>query len=99
MCSSTCDPESPKVSGVAITNDTLAVALSDGQTISVPSGWYPRLVHATAAGRSQWRVTGQGQGIHWPVIDEAISVTNLLNGHPSGESPRSFQRWLKRRPK
>jgi len=82
-----------------VTDDTLSVDLSDGRTISVPIAWYPRLSHATKEERDQWRLIGNGRGIHWPDLDEDISVENLLKGQPSGESQTSFKRWLDQRPK
>lgn len=82
-----------------ITEDTLAVELSDGRTISVPLAWYPRLVHGKPEERKNWRLIGQGQGLHWPDLDEDISVENLLAGKPSGESQQSFKRWLAQRAK
>jgi hypothetical protein len=69
----------------------------DGRTIIVPLGWYPRLYHGTAKERKHWRLIGQGEGIHWPHLDEDISVVNLLTGRASGESQQSLQRWLERR--
>jgi hypothetical protein len=87
-----------RVKGVLVTDDTLSVDLSDGRTISVTLAWYPRLMHATAAERDNWRTIGHGEGIHWPDIDEDISVGNLLEGKPSGESQTSFKRWLDQRP-
>ena len=82
---------------VAITEDTLTADLSDGRTISVPLTWYPRLVHATMEERCNWRLVGGGEGIHWPDLDEDLSVEGLLAGRPSGESQRSFKRWLEAR--
>jgi len=61
-----------------IAEDTLSVDLSDGQTISVPLTWFPRLVHATPGERKNWRLIGKGQGIHWEGLDEDISVEGLL---------------------
>jgi hypothetical protein len=82
---------------VHITVDTLTVDLSDGRSIAVPLAWYPRLAHGTAAERANWRLVGRGEGIHWPDLDEDISVENLLTGAPSGESQRSFRQWLAER--
>ncbi|MBN1487957.1 MAG: DUF2442 domain-containing protein, partial [Anaerolineae bacterium] len=79
---------------VNITEDTLAVDLVDGRTISVPLTWYPRLYHATPDERESWRIIGDGEGIHWPDLDEDISVQNILSGKPSLESQSSFERWL-----
>jgi hypothetical protein len=83
--------------GVAITEEEMAVDLADGRTIIVPLAWYPRLVHATPKERKKWRLIGNGAGIHWPDLDEDISVQNLLAGKPSGESQGSLQRWLEGR--
>ncbi len=82
---------------VAVTDDTLTVQLSDGRSISAPLAWYPRLLHGTAEERGRWRLIGRGRGIHWPDIDEDISVENLLAGRPSTESQHSFKQWLGRR--
>ena len=87
----------PDAERVTITKDTLTVDLSDGRTISVPMAWFPRLLHATAQERRQWRLIGKGQGIHWEDIDEDISVEGLLAGRPSGESQASFKKWLEHR--
>jgi hypothetical protein len=87
----------PKAERVMVTKDTLSVDLSDGRTISVPLSWFPRLVHATVAERSNWRLIGKGHGVHWPDIDEDISIEGLLAGRASGESQSSFQKWLDQR--
>jgi len=89
--------EVPFAETVTVSADTLCVDLSDGRSISVPLGWYPRLLHATAAERKRWRLIGQGLGIHWEDIDEDISVEGLLAGKPSGESQESFSKWLAKR--
>ncbi len=79
---------------VTVTPDTLSVDLLDGRTIAVPLAWFPRLVHATPTERDHWRLIGRGEGIHWPDLDEDISVADLLLGRASGESQVSFGRWL-----
>ena len=89
--------EIPQIVNVSVTDDTLTVELSDGRTISVPTAWYPRLVHATPQEREKWRVIGKGHGIHWESLDEDISVENLLAGRPSGESLASFKKWVENR--
>jgi Protein of unknown function (DUF2442) len=72
----------PKLSARAVdvrTSDTdLAVRLEDGRTVAVPLAWFPRLERATPEQRKKWRLIGRGVGIHWPDIDEDISVENLL---------------------
>lgn len=99
MSTSTVEIEVPFAQEVTVTDETLGVELSDGRSIAVPLGWYPRLVHATASERSNWKLVGKGEGIHWPDLDEDISVEGLLAGKPSGESQTSFANWLKQRPR
>lgn len=78
---------------VSISDNELTVQFNDGRTISVPLSWYPRLEHATSGERQQWEFIGNGTGIHWPAIDEDISVEALLRGLPSRESSASLERW------
>ena len=99
MTTLTVDLKDVQALAISITEDTLSVDLSDGRTIAVPLAWFPRLLQATQAERNHWRLTGKGAGIHWPDLDEDISVENLILGHPSGESQASFQRWLDSRAK
>jgi hypothetical protein len=80
--------------GVAVTDNTLSVELTDGRTIGAPLAWYPRLVHGTRKERRSWRLIAGGRGIHWPDLDEDISVVNLLAGHASSESQASLRKWL-----
>ena len=82
---------------VQVNKDELTVHLRDGRTIIVPLAWYPRLRHGTVKERANWRLIGQGEGIHWPDLDEDISIGNLLLGKLSGESQASFKRWLETR--
>jgi hypothetical protein len=63
----------------------------------VPLAWYPRLLHGQPGERANWRLVGQGEGIHWPDLDEDISAENILFGQPSGESQRSLSSWLQAR--
>lgn len=86
--------------GVRITDQSLTVELSDGRSVSVPLTWYPRLAHGRPAERRRWEIIGAGIGIHWPDLDEDISVEALLLGERSGESAESLRRWRtsRRRP-
>ena len=84
---------------VTVDKDSLTVDFVDCRTITVPLDWYPRLVHGTTGERNNWRLIGQGTGIHWLNLDEDISVENLLAGQSSGESQRSLERWLETRNK
>jgi hypothetical protein len=89
--------EVPNIQQVTITEEALSVDLSDGCTISVPFAWYPRLLQGSPEERNSYRLIGGGSGIYWHELDEDISLKNLILGQPSGESQKSFQRWLKSR--
>lgn len=67
---------------VVVFDEVLTVMLVDGRSLSVPLLWFPRLAQATAEQRSDWRLMGEGTGIHWDMIDEDVSVPRLL-GLPS----------------
>lgn len=82
---------------VSVSDDVLAVGLADGRTITVPLAWFPRLAHGTPAERANWRLIGSGEGIHWPDLDEDISVGSLLAGRRSGEAQESLRRWFQGR--
>ena len=79
---------------VSLTSQALIVDLNDGRTITVPRGWFPRLGHGTQDECANWRLIGNGVGIHWPELDEDISVASLLAGRKSAESPASVGRWF-----
>ncbi len=89
--------ELPRAEDVKVTNDSLIIDLTDGRTITVPLEWFPRLLHATPEERRNWRLIGRGRGVHWEEIDEDISVEGLVFGRPSGESQRSFKKWMDQR--
>jgi hypothetical protein len=80
---------------VQVTADALCIELADGRTISVPLQWYPRLLHGNSKEQSNYELSYDG--IHWPDLNEDISVEGLLRGQKSGESPKSLGRWLKYR--
>jgi hypothetical protein len=69
-----------RVQSVRCTDERLIVDLTDGRELSVPIRWYPRLLNATPAQRADWQLAGAGYGIHWPEIDEDLSVKGLLMG-------------------
>lgn len=94
MSSSLADARPPQVVNVVVTEESLTVALVDGRSLSVPLEWYPRLSRATPAERGNWRLIGRGEGVHWPELDEDISVSGLLAGRASAESQASLERWL-----
>src|ERR1039457_763050 len=82
---------------VTASDEALTVDLADGRTITVPLAWFPRLAHGTPAERANWRLIGGGSGIHWPDLDEDISVESLLAGRRSGETQESLRRWIEAR--
>ncbi|MGY6274904.1 DUF2442 domain-containing protein [Methylomonas sp. MgM2] len=77
--------EIPRASSVTCTDQELIVLLVDGRQISVPIIWFPRLAKADARQRDDYQILGDGEGIHWPQIDEDISVFGLIAGKPSVE--------------
>ena len=97
MAISMAEIEVPNAENVKVTGNALSINLSDGRTLTVPLDWFPRLSNATSKERNNWRLIGNGQGIHWEDIDEDISVEGLIAGRPSGESRTSLKRWLNRR--
>ncbi len=82
---------------VAFTEDAMTVRLDDGRAMSVPLAWYPRLLHGSPGERRNYELIGDGEGIHWPDLDEDISVEGLLAGRRSAESAGSLARWLQGR--
>ena len=73
---------------VECTDDELIVALSDGRSLSVPIVWFPRLAKASPSERADYELLGNGAGVHWPQVDEDVSVAGLLAGRPSAEFSR-----------
>lgn len=73
----------PKAREVSVTDDELIVLLADGFKVSFPLVWFPRLLHATPDQRRNFELLGEGEGIHWPALDEDLSVAGLLRG-PTG---------------
>ena len=80
---------------VTFTEDCLMVDMDDGRTISVPLAYYPRLYHGSTVERQHWVI--EGEGIHWPELDEDIRTADLLIGLHSAESQESLKQWLERR--
>lgn len=82
---------------VVFTEGSFIVYLNDGRNISMPLIWYPRLLNSNKQERENYELIGDGEGIHWPDIDEDISVEGILAGRRSGESQNSLDTWLKKR--
>jgi hypothetical protein len=78
----------PRAQDVLVTEDELTVSLADGRRVSVPLAWFPRLLHASPAQRSNWQLLGDGEGIHWPDVDEDLSVVGILRGTPAPTKAR-----------
>jgi hypothetical protein len=70
----------PLAQNVEFTNDDLIVSLVDGQKVTVPLVWFSRLSRATKTQLENYELLGDGEGIHWPDIDEDLSVAGLLRG-------------------
>jgi hypothetical protein len=86
-----------RAQNVTVSEDSLAVDLVDGRTIIVPLTWSPRLWYGTVEERSNFEIIGDGTIIHWPDLDEDLSIAGLLAGRRSGESQKSLKRWLEER--
>lgn len=82
---------------VKVSEDSLIVDLVDGRTIIAPLLWYPRLWHGTVEERKNFEIIGDGTLIHWPDLDEDLSVSGILAGRKSGESQKSLKKWLEER--
>ena len=81
-----------RITRIEVTDETITAYLVDGRVISVPLAWSWRLSDATPAQRANWRLIGDGHGVHWPDIDEDLSAEGMLNGVPArrpGSSPRA----------
>lgn len=86
----------PRVASVKVTDEASVAHLVDGRTISVPLEWSWRLTDATHEQRAHWEIIGDGQGIHWPDVDEDISVEGMLRGVPATRPSRSETRKVRR---
>jgi hypothetical protein len=71
-------PEQPRAIGVDFVGNELVVSLADGRSVHVPLAWFPRLEAANRDELNDWRLVGKGVGIHWPKLDEDLSVSGLL---------------------
>ena len=93
MSTSSLASETALGAAVRVTGNALVIELSDGRTVSAPIEWYPRLAEGRPAERRRWEFIGRGTGIHWPDLDEDISIEGLLAGRRSMESAASLRRW------
>jgi uncharacterized protein (DUF433 family) len=87
----------PRARTVTLDEEALKVDLVDGRTLIIPLTWFPCLWHGTPAERENLEISGDGAFLHWPDLDEDLSVAGLLSGQAGGESPESLKKWLERR--
>jgi len=78
----------PRIIRIRVPDEAIIAELTDGRSISVPLTWSWRLSEATPEQRANWRIIGSGDGIHWPDVDEDISVRGMLDGVPAHRPPR-----------
>ncbi|MGD0221175.1 MAG: DUF2442 domain-containing protein [Terriglobia bacterium] len=94
MSSLAVEVQGPRGKSVKVSDEGLAADLVDGRTIVAPLAWFPRLWHGTPQECNHFEIFGDGAYIHWPDLDEDLTVAGLLAGQRSGESPQSLKKWL-----
>jgi len=94
MSSSAVDIQEARAQSAKVSDEALTVDLVDGRTIVVPLVWFPRLWHGRPQERNHFEIFGDGAYIHWPDLDEDLTIAGLLAGRQSGESPESLRKWL-----
>jgi len=83
-----------RAQSVSLSDEALSVDLVDGRTVIVPLLWFPRLWHGSKEERNNFEIFGDGAYLHWPDLDEDLTVAGLLEGKRSGESATSLKKWL-----
>ena len=100
MSSSGVDIQEARALSLSLSDEALSVDLVDGRTVIVPLVWYPRLWHGSKHERNNFEIFGDGAYVHWPELDEDLTVAGLLEGKRSGEVSSSLKKWLaSRKPK
>jgi hypothetical protein len=94
MSSSIAEIQEARAQSVRLTDDAVTVDLVDGRTIIVPLVWFPRLWHGTPRERNHFEIFGDGAYLHWPDLDEDLTIAGLLAGRRSGEGRQSLKKWL-----
>ena len=94
MSSLAVEIQEARAQSAKLTDEALAIDLVDGRTIIVPLVWFPRLWHGAPRERNHFEIIGDGAYIHWPDLDEDLTVAGLLAGRRSGESPQSLRKWV-----
>lgn len=97
MSTSAIEPKLSQIQDVTIGRIHLTLKLADGRAVAAPLDWFPRLKAGTPKERRNWEFIGAGFGVHWPDLDEDISLENILDGRKSMESDKSFHKWLRAR--
>lgn len=97
MSTSTIEIGEARARSVRVGDDALTVDLVDGRTLIVALIWFPRLWHASEAERGRFEVFGDGAYIHWPDVDEDVTVAGLVAGRRSGERATSLKKWMEAR--
>ncbi len=99
MSSLAVEKQGARAQNIFVSDDSLQIDLTDGRTTIVPLMWYPRLWYGTPEERNNYQIIGDGEYIHWPELDEDLTVSGIIAGHRSAESPSSLKRWLNERMK
>ena len=94
MNTSATEIQEPRAQEVRINADDVVVELVDGRTLTVPLAWFPRLWYGSEQERGRFEIIGDGSYIHWPDLDEDLSIAGMLAGRRSRESADSLKRWL-----
>ncbi len=97
MSSLAAEKQGARAQNILISDDSLQIDLTDGRTTIVPLMWYPRLWYGTPEERNNYQIIGDGEYIHWPELDEDLTVSGILAGYISAESPSSLKKWLDKR--
>ena len=94
MASSQKSKSEVRAQEVTVTDEVLTIGLVDGRSVSVPLSWYPRLWYANEEERANFELFGDSTYIHWPDLDEDLTVEGILDGNRSAEGPNSLKKWL-----
>ena len=86
-----------RAQAVEVREDTIVLDLVDGRTMTVPIVWYPRLWHGVKEERAHFELLDEGRYIHWPDLDEDLSIEGMVAGRRSGENAESLRKWLAKR--
>ena len=90
--------EKENIKNITFNRDSIVLHFSDGRKVFAPLVFYPRLLHGTAKQRGNWEIIGAGRGIHWPDLDEDLSIDGLLHGRPSVEYRKPKRSGTKKHP-